>query len=340
MHFIDSNSLLVYKNIGFYRLKKNNQNDCNLIFFYNLNQPKMQFFSLQDIFLVEQFSKTGEHRDIKKSNYFEIIFIKKGSGKHFINEFIVSYEKGDVFIISPEDKHYFKIDKETSFSYFIFTSSLFSSKMNLPDRSYWIHRIEQIINNPNVMPGDIINDSYDKKLIWHIHDIIKNEYKKNKAFYQHNISNMVSTALNIITRNITKEFKPKERTTKKLQKSNIIDNVITYIGQHIYDTDKMKITSLANHFKMTNSALSLYFKKKTGDSLHHYILMYKLKLVKYRLINTDFTVSEIANQLGFTDESHLTRIFKKYNNMTPKMFKKQEIDTEEFNTEEVNLVHH
>jgi AraC-like DNA-binding protein len=39
------------------------------------------------------------------------------------------------------------------------------------------------------------------------------------------------------------------------------------------------------------------------------------------LKNTEFTVSEIAYQLGFTDESHLTRIFKKYNNLTPKQYK-------------------
>lgn len=285
----------------------------------------MQFFSLQDTFLIEQFSKTGQHRDAKKSNYFDIIFIEKGSGKHYINEFIVSYEKDDVFIITSEDKHHFEIEKETTFSYFKFTQSLFSSKTNLPDRSYWIHRIQHIVNNPTIMRGDVIKNSYDKKMIWNIHDMINSEYEKGKDFYQQNISNMISAALNIITRSITKEIKPKEKISKKDRKAITIDNLLTYIEQHVYDTDKMKIKALASHFKMSNSALSLYFKKKTGESLHHYILMYKLKLVKYRLTNTDFTVSEISHQLGFTDESHLTRIFKKYNSMTPKMFKKQEV---------------
>jgi len=287
----------------------------------------MQFFSLQDTFLIEQFSKTGEHRDVKNSNYFDIVFIKKGRGKHFINEFIVSYEKDDVFIITPEDKHHFEIEKETTFSYFRFTHSLFSSKTNLPDRSFWIHRIQHIINSPNIMRGDIIKNSYDKKLIWDIHNMINYEYEKSKDFYQHNISNMISTALNIIARSITKDIIPKEKVSKKDNKNINIDNLLTYIEQYVYDNDKMKIKALASHFKISNSALSLYFKKKTGESLHHYILMYKLKLVKYRLTNTDFTVSEISHQLGFTDESHLTRIFKKYNNMTPKMFKKQEVLT-------------
>ena len=95
----------------------------------------------------------------------------------------------------------------------------------------------------------------------------------------------------------------------------------------MYDTDLMKVQSIADKFNMTSSGLSAYFKRKSGESIHHYILMYKLHLTKYRLKNTDFTVSEIAFQLGFTDESHLTRIFKKYNNKTPKQFKVQELET-------------
>ncbi len=280
----------------------------------------MRSFSLHDTFLIKQFVKTGVYRDPEHRNYFEIIFIEEGKGKHYINEFIVSYEKGDIFLVAPEDKHHFEIDQETFFCYFQFTELLFSSKMNLPDRSYWLHRIERIIHHPNLLPGDIIKEEHDRNLIWHIHNVINQEYVNEKEFYKHNISNMVSTTLSVIARNITRDF---EIVTEKSNKDvpTTIDQILSYIRQHVYETDLMKVSSLASYFNMTNSALSLYFKKKTGESIHHYILMYKLHLIKYRLKNTDFTVSEIAYQLGFTDESHLTRIFKKYNEMTPKQYK-------------------
>ena len=280
----------------------------------------MTSFSLHDTFLIKKLTKTGLHRDPEPRNYFEIIFIEEGKGKHFINEFIVTYEEGDIFLVAPEDKHHFEIEDETTFCYFQFTELLFSSKMNLPDRSYWLHRIERIIHHPNLLPGDIIKEKYDRKLIWHIHDVINQEYSSQKEFYKHNISNMVSTTLSVIARNITREFQPiKEAVHKDMPTT--IDQILSYIRQNVYETHLMKVSSLASHFNMTNSAISLYFKKKTGESIHHYILMYKLHLIKYRLKNTDFTVSEIAYQLGFTDESHLTRIFKKYNNLTPKQYK-------------------
>ena len=280
----------------------------------------MQHFNLKDTFLIKQFKKEKSHKDSEERNFFQIIFIEEGKGRHFINEFIVSYEKGDIFLVAPEDKHWFEIQEETQFCYFQFTESLFSSRMNLPDRSYWLHRIERIIHNPNLLPGDIITNVYDKELIWHIHNVILSEHEASKEFFKHNISNMVSTTLSIIARNITRDFRPEQHKKSKDAHSKM-DEILAYIRQHIYDSERMKVKALAAQFNMTSTSLSAKFKKSQGDSLHHYILMYKLHLVKYRLKNTDFTVSEIAYQLGFTDESHLTRIFKKYNQSTPKQYK-------------------
>lgn len=284
----------------------------------------MESFNLRDTFLIKQFVKDVRHTDADHRNYFEIIFIEEGNGRHFINEFIVSYTKGDIFLVAPEDKHHFEIEKETTFCYFQFTEQLFSSRMNLPDRSYWLHRIEHIMHHPNLLPGDIIKESYDRELLWHIHKVIIKEYTSQKQFFKHNISNMVSTTLSIIARNIKRDFK--KQTDKRKDVHATIDEILSYIRQHVYETDLMKISAIAERFHMTNSALSAYFKKKTGESLHHYIIMYKLQLVKYRLKNSDFTVSEIAYQLGFTDESHLTRIFKKYNETTPKKYKQGILD--------------
>ncbi len=285
----------------------------------------MQRFSLKDTFIIKEIQKSEKHQDEDLRNYFEIIFIEKGKGRHFINEFIVTYTSGDIFLVAPEDSHWFEIDEETTFCYFQFTESLFSSKMNLPDRSYWLHRIERILHHPNLMPGDIITEEQDKELIWNIHNTIVKEYSMEKEFYKHNISNMVSTTLSIIARNITRHINPNASASRK-DHHTTINEILSYIRQHVYDRDLMKVGAIAEKFAMSSSSLSSYFKKKMGQSLHHYILLYKIDLVKYRLSNTDFTVSEIAYQLGFTDESHLTRIFKKYNKVTPKKFKKMQED--------------
>ncbi len=278
----------------------------------------MQRFSLQDTFLIKKITKSELYRDTDIHNYFEIIFIAEGKGKHFINDFHVPYQKGDVFLIAPEDKSWYEIEVKTTFHYFQFTEALFSSKMNLPERSYWLEHIESILQHPNVLPTDIVSEPHEKKLIWNIHDAILNEYELRKEFFMHNISNMLSTIISIIVRNVTR---PISSASGHSDTHTTIDHVVSYIRKNVYDRDRMRVSSLAERFHMSKSGLSMYFKRKTGTSIHHYILMYKLDIVKYRLLHTGFTVSEIAHQLGFTDESHLTRIFKKYTMSTPKQFK-------------------
>ena len=47
-------------------------------------------------------------------------------------------------------------------------------------------------------------------------------------------------------------------------------------------------------------------------SIRQYILEYRLNLVKIRLQYSDLTISEIAYELDFSDESHLNNLLKKY----------------------------
>lgn len=276
-------------------------------------------FSLQEVFLVQYFTDTN-WTDLRPISYYlEVIFVEKGNGTHSLNGAKAPYTKKDVLVITQKDQHHFEAKEESTFCVYQFTDLLFSSRVQLSDRLYWLRRIEFILRHSNLRPGHVIKDLEEQQLIWKIHALIKDEYERQQEYFRNIIANMVSTSLSIIARNINKNECSSE--TEEADGAVLIDDIKAYIHKHAYDPAKMKITSLAKTFKMTNNALSVYFKKSTGESIHHYVLLYKLDLVKYRLEHTEFTVSQIAFQLGFTDESHLTRIFKKYHNSTPKQFR-------------------
>jgi hypothetical protein len=64
-----------------------------------------------------------------------------------------------------------------------------------------------------------------------------------------------------------------------------------------------------------------FFKKQVKMSLREYIIKAKLKLVEIRLLNSDFTLTQIADELGFTDVSHLSKTFKRYAGTSIREFK-------------------
>ncbi|WP_373462682.1 helix-turn-helix domain-containing protein [Chryseobacterium sp. W4I1] len=45
--------------------------------------------------------------------------------------------------------------------------------------------------------------------------------------------------------------------------------------------------------------------------------------VEQRLLYSDYSIGQIADDLGFSDESHLSRQFKKHKGMTAAAFRKQ-----------------
>ncbi len=282
----------------------------------------MNRYSLHETFVVHQNELDSWKAQPHSHNYFEIIFIENGRGFHTINEVRTPYKTKDIFLLAPEDTHHFEIQERSTFTYFKFTELLFSNRINLPDRKYWLQRIEQILHRPNVIPGDVICHEEDRDIIWDIHKLVMHEFKREKIYYKEIISNAISTILSIIVRNISETYeKLKKDTSINLERSKI-DDILSHIHQNIYNNDVTKINFMANKFRMSQSSISTYFKKQTGESIHQYITKYKMKLVEHRLLNTDFTIAEIAYQLGYTDESHLTKTFKKHYNTSPKQFRK------------------
>ncbi len=72
---------------------------------------------------------------------------------------------------------------------------------------------------------------------------------------------------------------------------------------------------------MSANYINNFFKKETGESIRQYIINYKILISEFRLKNTSAPISEIAFQLGFNDESHFTKTFKKKHDMTPKEYR-------------------
>ncbi|MBP2832245.1 helix-turn-helix domain-containing protein [Aquimarina sp. U1-2] len=281
----------------------------------------MNRYTLHETFVVHQYETDEWEAEPHNHNYFEIIFIEQGKGYHTINGVRFPYQENNIFLMAPEDTHHFEIEKHSKFTYFKFTELLFSSKVNLPDRKYWLQRIEQLLHHPNIIPGDVISHEEDRTIIWDIHKVVLDEFKNEKVYYQEIISNAISTILSIIMRNISEKYKSNQNEV--FVGHSKIDQILSHIRQNVYDNDLTKINFLANKFGMSQSSISTYFKRKTGESIHQYVTKYKMKLVEYRLQHTEFTIAEIAYQMGYTDESHLTKTFKKYYSMSPKQYRKE-----------------
>ncbi|MGO4772333.1 AraC family ligand binding domain-containing protein [Flavobacterium sp. W22_SRS_FK3] len=70
--------------------------------------------------MIDEFEDEKFHLPPHTHKYYEIIYIKKCNGIHHLNNNLLPHKSGDLYLISPEDKHYINIKKSTRF----FTLSL------------------------------------------------------------------------------------------------------------------------------------------------------------------------------------------------------------------------
>ena len=78
----------------------------------------------------------------------------------------------------------------------------------------------------------------------------------------------------------------------------------------------------AQKLKVTPNHLNKSIKSVTGKTALLLLNEIRLMEAKTRLKYTDYTISEIAFQLGFEDQSYFSRFFKKYTGNTPGEFRK------------------
>ncbi len=117
----------------------------------------------------------------------------------------------------------------------------------------------------------------------------------------------------LTTTTSTTEFKHKGLTRTQLQQ------VLDYIQTHL-DRD-LSLAELAETLNLSPTYFATAFKQAIKVSPHQYVIQQRVERAKLMLSKTDLAISDIALQVGFSSQSHLTQQFKRLTGMTPKQIR-------------------
>ena len=98
--------------------------------------------------------------------------------------------------------------------------------------------------------------------------------------------------------------------------------MMQYVRANLCRPELLRMKNLGEQFNLSGNYIGKYFKACCGESLQAYISHCRLLEAERLLAQTDMTASEIAIQLGFTDESHFSHRFKDSKGMPPREFRK------------------
>lgn len=95
-----------------------------------------------------------------------------------------------------------------------------------------------------------------------------------------------------------------------------LQQVIDYIHTHL-DRD-LSLVQIAEVINISPTYFASLFKRATGISPHQYVIQQRVERAKLLLTTTDLAIANVALQVGFSSQSHLTQHFKRLTGMTPK----------------------
>lgn len=246
--------------------------------------------------------KTDPH---KHNSYFEIIFLSHADGTHTIDLETYILKPPVVFLIRKDQMHCWDMINEPTGYVVIIKKAFVDDSLDLELK----HLFSEISKSTCIYPKDA-------SVIEQILELMTKEYSSAKQIQNNMVLEGLLKALMAKLIHIPKS--PRESQKKQ---SNLFQSFKSYLNQ----SEKL-VNSVSHYAQLLNTTpqnLNAICRKENNMSAATFLAEYIIIEAKRLLIYTDLTIIEIGYSLGFTDNSHFTKYFKRYSGKTPSAFREK-----------------
>ena len=107
----------------------------------------------------------------------------------------------------------------------------------------------------------------------------------------------------------------------KCSRSDLLKSIFSYIDSHL--TTQVHLSEAAKETGVSNAYLSTVFKKEMGVNFIEYVNQRKVELAK-QMLEEGKLVYEVSDVLGFENCTYFSKVFKKYEGISPDGYKRKE----------------
>ena len=183
---------------------------------------------------------------------------------------------------------------------------------NKDSRSYYLHfngyECEGLMKELDLEGKSIFDIGISLTLIRLLDDLI-NEFRVKNEHYEYMCHSYLLAILTLISRKCSDTPRGSSEAQKRIME----------ICRYIYENcGKIgSVSELAHLTHLSESRFTHLFSKTVGLSPKSYLLRAKIDMSKEPLANTDFSIAQIADTVGFKDQNYFSRAFKRLTGSSP-----------------------
>lgn len=261
-----------------------------------------------------EFQKDLINCKLHTHDFIEIAYTLSGKALHTLDDKTELIEPNSYIVIEPGSKHiYKKIGTEPlEIINLIFTASFpypsatkntlyectLNPELSIPKSIIKTKNLSGVYKDPT---GDIKN----------LFLMLKNEYFLRNYKYDVVFRNIINTIILLTVRNFE---------IPKFSKPLLSDTIKDYTAIHYAQSNILQ--NLGEQLKFSVPYLSKKFKEETGESFNKYHQTVRLNIAASLLRESQFSVNEISNLIGFSDHKYFIKIFTSFIGISPAKFRK------------------
>lgn len=212
----------------------------------------------------------------------------------------------------------------------LFSVEAFADELNEQQFLAAFHRLKQFVD---CLPGrrDIHSDDFKSFLGQSLFNIIlafhrfhlpaeRLDAKKYDYFRSIHESRNIHEAVQI-TEQFLAEAEGCVLERKRFSGAEPMQKLLHYIQEHY--AEPLSLSELAYHFHFNPSYLSNYFATHNKEGFSEYLNRIRIEKACDLLNRGDVPISDISSQVGYSDHSYFTKVFRKQRGMSPSQYRKR-----------------
>ena len=240
----------------------------------------------------------------------EIKYIISGTLEMVCGSKVIQAKPGDIVIINPCERHANQVKRE-AVTYHLLLVNLVSDMFGTPFREY----SERNFGFYNLIRGD----THIAQCLLQIIDALcaSNDVSLIRA-------NGWFLVLFSYLYDQYRDSHFSAESPKNRRQEDIVETVIAHIYHHY--ADDIHISDIATKCFVSDSHLCRVFREMTGKTPVTYLQEFRINKAAIFLENTDQSVADIAERVGFCNPSYFCRCFRKLKGMTPRQYRQKRFD--------------
>ena len=285
--------------------------DTQHIKFHNQQNPHAGLDILQLENLLVRQNLDHSPLDLHLVEFYMIILITEGSGSHTIDFTEYHYQAGTLLTIRKDQIHRFHQNTTAKGVLILFTDDFLVSYLEKLEALKSLQLFNEILGTPKFQLSEV-----QMTEVINLIERIKSEYFQTNDDYSLGI---IRSELHIL---IAKLFRIKAQSTPSIQGRKYLSQFIAF--QQLVEVQAhrhLKVKEYASELGISTKTLNNITKSIVNRSAKEFIDDISIKQIKRLLINTDYSIKEIAHQSGFDERSNFHNYFKKLMHITPEQFR-------------------